>query len=220
MKMKTIQRAFAWALTLVMVLSVAPLGVFAEGEEEQTCICTEKCGEAGNESCPVCAASPAACTVEEQEQPGSGNDEKQLDDQKAGVGDGGSDQTGDGNIAPDGNNQPDGGDDQPNGSGEQTGGSNQTGGGAVQPPQGEDQDSGNQGSDDQENGSAGEDSDAKQFTVSFNTMGKGETLADRTTDENGVLTEDLPVPTAEGFKFEGWFDNKNLEGSAVTQETV
>ena len=54
MKMKTIQRAFAWALTLVMVLSAAPLGVFAEGEEEQKCVCTVKCGETVKEDCPVC----------------------------------------------------------------------------------------------------------------------------------------------------------------------
>ena len=206
MKMKTIQRAFAWALTLVMVLSVAPLGVFAEGEEGQTCICTEKCGETGNESCPVCAASPAACAVEEQEQPGGENEEKQLDDQKTGAG--GSDQTGDGNI------QPDGGTDQ-------TGkGNDQPGGGTVQLPQDDDQNSGDQGPGNQKNEGEGENGDTKKFTVSFNTMGKGEAPADRATDDNGVLTEDLPVPTAEGFKFEGWFDNENLEGSAVTQGNV
>lgn len=206
MKMKTIQRAFAWALTLVMVLSAAPLGVFAEGEEGQTCICTVKCGETGNESCPVCAASPAACAVEEQEQPGGENEEKQLDDQKTGAG--GSDQTGDGNI------QPDGGTDQ-------TGkGNDQPGGGTVQLPQGDDQNSGDQGPGNQKNEGEGENGDTKKFTVSFNTMGKGEAPADRATDDNGVLTEDLPVPTAEGFKFEGWFDNENLEGSAVTQGNV
>ncbi len=204
MKMKTIQRAFAWALTLVMVLSVAPLGAFAEGEE--VCTCTVKCGETGDESCPVCAASPAACAVEEQEQPGGENEEKQLVDQKTGAG--GSDQTGDGNI------QPDGGTDQ-------TGkGNDQPGGGTVQLPQGDDQNSGDQGPGNQKNEGEGENGDTKKFTVSFNTMGKGEAPADRATDDNGVLTEDLPVPTAEGFKFEGWFDNENLEGSAATRETV
>ena len=110
MKMKTIQRAFAWALTLVMVLSAAPLGVFAEGEEGQTCICTVKCGETGNESCPVCAGAPAACAAGEQGQLGGENEEKQLDDQKTGAGGGGSDQTGNGD------NQPDGGNDEPDGS--------------------------------------------------------------------------------------------------------
>ena len=108
MKMKTIQRAFAWALTLVMVLSVAPLGVFAESEEEQMCSCTEKCGETGNKSCPVCAANPAACAVTAQLD--GENEEKKLDDQKAGAGGGSGDQTGNGN------NQPDGGNDEPDGS--------------------------------------------------------------------------------------------------------
>ena len=206
MKMKTIQRAFAWALTLVMVLSAAPLGVFAEGEEGQVCSCTVKCGETGNESCPVCAGGPAACAAEEL--PGSGNDEKQLDDQKTGAGGGGSDQTGDGN------NQPGGGNDQ-------TGkGNDQPGGGTVQFSQDDDQNSGDQGPGDQKNEGEGENGDTKKFTVSFNTMGKGENPADRTTDENGVLTEALPVLTAEGFRFEGWFDNEKLEGSAVTQGNV
>ena len=71
MKMKTIQRAFAWALTLVMVLSAAPLGVFAEGEEEQVCCCTVKCGETGKEDCPVCggeSGNPAACACKTQEE--------------------------------------------------------------------------------------------------------------------------------------------------------
>ena len=71
MKMKTIQRAFAWALTLVMVLSAAPLGVFAEGEEEQKCVCTVKCGETVKEDCPVCggeSGNPAACAGKTQEE--------------------------------------------------------------------------------------------------------------------------------------------------------
>ena len=71
MKMKTIQRAFAWALTLVMVLSAAPLGVFAEGEEEQVCSCTVKCGETAKEDCPVCggeSGNPAACVGKTQEE--------------------------------------------------------------------------------------------------------------------------------------------------------
>ena len=71
MKMKTIQRAFAWALTLVMVLSAAPLGVFAEGEEGQTCICTVKCGETAKEDCPVCggeSGNPEACVGKTQEE--------------------------------------------------------------------------------------------------------------------------------------------------------
>ena len=71
MKMKTIQRAFAWALTLVMVLSAAPLGVFAEGEEGQVCSCTVKCGETAKEDCPVCggeSGNPAACVGKTQEE--------------------------------------------------------------------------------------------------------------------------------------------------------
>lgn len=71
MKMKTIQRAFAWALTLVMVLSAAPLGVLAEGEEEQVCCCTVKCGETVKEDCPVCggeSGNPAACAGKTQEE--------------------------------------------------------------------------------------------------------------------------------------------------------
>lgn len=211
MKMKTIQRAFAWALTLVMVLSAAPLGAFAEGEE--VCTCTVKCGETGNESCPVCAANPAACAVAAQLD--GENEEEKLDDQKAGAGGGSGDQTGNGNSQTgDGNIQPDGGNDQ-------TGkGNDQPGGGTVQLPQGDDQNSGDQGPGDQKNEGEGETGDTKKFTVSFNPMGKGEAPADRTTDDNGVLTEDLPVPTAKGFKFEGWFDNEKLEGSAVTQENV
>ena len=67
MKMKTIQRAFALALTLVMVLSAAPLGVFAEGED--TCTCTTKCVETANAECPVCAGNPAACAGTAQEEP-------------------------------------------------------------------------------------------------------------------------------------------------------
>lgn len=71
MKMKTIQRAFAWALTLVMVLSAAPLGVFADGEEEQKCVCTVKCGETVKEDCPVCggeSGNPAVCVGKTQEE--------------------------------------------------------------------------------------------------------------------------------------------------------
>ena len=68
MKKKTIQRAFAWALTLVMVLSAAPLGVFAEGEEGQTCICTVKCGEERNTECPVCNENAEKCAVTPQKQ--------------------------------------------------------------------------------------------------------------------------------------------------------
>ena len=75
MKKKTIQRAFAWALTLVMVLSAAPLGVFAEGEEEQTCTCTVKCGEEGNTDCPVCSTDAEKCAVmtPKQEDEGKGD---------------------------------------------------------------------------------------------------------------------------------------------------
>ena len=39
MKMKTIQRAFAWALTLVMVLSAAPLGVSEAIPETRIRLC-------------------------------------------------------------------------------------------------------------------------------------------------------------------------------------
>ena len=75
MKKKTIQRAFAWALTLVMVLSAAPLGVFAEGEEEQKCTCTVKCGEEGNAECPVCSTDAGKCAfvTPKQENQGKGD---------------------------------------------------------------------------------------------------------------------------------------------------
>ncbi len=75
MKKKTIQRAFAWALTLVMVLSAAPLGVFAEGEEGQKCICTVKCGEEGNTECPVCSTDAEKCAfvTPKQEDEGKGD---------------------------------------------------------------------------------------------------------------------------------------------------
>ena len=79
MKKKTIQRAFAWALTLVMVLSAAPLGVFAEGEEEQTCTCTVKCGEEGNTECPVCSADAGKCAFVTPKQEDQGKEDGGTD---------------------------------------------------------------------------------------------------------------------------------------------
>lgn len=76
MKKKTIQRAFAWALTLVMVLSAAPLGVFAEGENEEPlkCVCTVKCGETVNKECPVCSENAEKCAVTTQKQEDEGKE--------------------------------------------------------------------------------------------------------------------------------------------------
>ena len=186
MKMKTIQRAFALALTLVMVLSAAPLGVFAEGED--TCTCTTKCVETANAECPVCAGDLAACAGTAQEEPETketptppkaGNQTPENKVEKK------TEET-PGNT---GNPPAAGGDDKTNPQKKETPspvGSGKDGLTKTQP-----------------------------FTVTFNANGGEPAPAPMTTKEDGTLNGTLPEPTKTGHTFAGWFVDSECTGTAV-----
>ena len=188
MKMKTIQRAFALALTLVMVLSAAPLGVFAEGED--TCTCTTKCVETANAECPVCAGNLAACAVTAQEEPETketptppkaGNQTPENKVEKK------TEET-PGNT---GNPPAAGGDDKTNPQKKETPspvGSGKDGLTKTQP-----------------------------FTVTFNANGGEPAPAPMTTKEDGTLDGTLPIPTRAGHTFGGWFEAQDCTGTKVEQ---
>ena len=56
------------------------------------------------------------------------------------------------------------------------------------------------------------------YTISFNTNGGSavDNMVYKVSDYTGgfVYNSELPVPTRDGFKFEGWYDNESLTGSA------
>ena len=242
MKMKTIQRAFAWALTLVMVLSVAPLGVSAEGEEEQMCICTEKCGEAGNAECPVCSEDVGHCTGVPQKQEDAGKEAVESvttnvvlsdDDGKTASTSEGDSTTSSGNDSTNGTggteNQGTLGD---NSTGGGTGGdtSNGTGNGSSESGEGDsgtqpgNADKGKNGTDGTGSGGTGENSgtdtgsEKKTHKITFDTQGKCDAPQEMTTGEDGKLSQ-LPAPTADGFTFGGWYlDNGCSDDKEVKQD--
>ena len=229
MKKKTIQRAFAWALTLVMVLSAAPLGVFAEGEEGQKCTCTVKCGEEGNTECPVCSTDAEKCTfvTPKQEDQGKGEGGTDTltkndggtpsggeggptgnDTTKSGTTNSGSDSTNTNNSSA--NSSSTGGgktSDQTGGSGDgTTTGTGSGSSGSKGTPSDKDGE-GSGGSGTGEN--TGNKTEKKTFSISFNVQGHGNKPEDMTTDENGMLTGGLPaLNNVEGFTFVGWYLDK------------
>ncbi len=185
MKMKTIQRAFALALTLVMVLSAAPLGVFAEGED--TCTCTTKCVETANAECPVCAGNLAACAGTAQEEPETKETptppkaENQTPESKV------EKKTVDttGNTG----NPPAGGDDKTNPQKKETPG-------PVE-------------------GGQGGPTKTQPFTVTFNANGGEPAPDPMTTKGDGTLNGTLPTTTRTGYTFAGWFVDSKCTGTAV-----
>lgn len=192
MKKKTIQRAFAWALTLVMVLSAAPLGVFAEGEEGQTCICTVKCGETGNAECPVCNENAEKCAVTAQKQeepetketPTPPKAENQTPESKV-------EKKTENTTGNPGNPPAAGGDEKIKPEADETPG-----------PVG----SGKDGS-----------TKTQPFTVTFNANGGEPAPASMTTKEDGTLNGTLPTPTRAGHIFGGWFETQDCTGTKVEQ---
>lgn len=192
MKKKTIQRAFAWALTLVMVLSAAPLGVFAEGEEGQTCICTVKCGETGNAECPVCNENAEKCAVTAQKQeepetketPTPPKAENQTPENKV-------EKKTEETPGNPGNPPAAGGDEKIKPEADETPG-----------PVG----SGKDGS-----------TKTQPFTVTFNANGGEPAPASMTTKEDGTLNGTLPSPTRAGHIFGGWFETQDCTGTKVEQ---
>lgn len=202
MKMKTIQRAFAWALTLVMVLSAAPLGVFAEGEEEQKCVCTVKCGEAVKEDCPVCggeSGNPEACVGKTQEEleaeaklaaeeaerkaaeeaaKKAAEEEKRKAEEAAQK------------ATKEGGNPP----------------------AKVEPKKSEDTTGKNiaPASDDDE---IELNNTVETVEVSFVTNGAEETIEPMAVAKGGTIT--LPKPTKTGFTFDGWYVSETFEGAPV-----
>ena len=241
MKKKTIQRAFAWALTLVMVLSAAPLGVFAEGEEEQKCTCTVKCGEVGNIDCPVCNENAEKCAVtpqkqedEENKDGGSGTPDvvppktggetpsggeggpTGNDTTKSGTTNSGSDSTNTNNSSA--NSSSTGGgktSDQTGGSGDGT--TTGTGSGSSE-SKGTPSDKDGEGSGGSGTGeNTGNKTEKKTFSISFNVQGHGNKPEDMTTGEDGMLTGGLPaLNNVDGFTFVGWYLDKDCsEGKKV-----
>ena len=188
MKMKTIQRAFAWALTLVMVLSAAPLGVFAEGED--TCTCTTKCVETANADCPVCGGengNPAACAgtapeeQETKEPPTPPKAENKTPENKVEK------------------ETEDTTDDPP------------AAGGDVKTTPEEKETSGSV------EGGQGGSQETKSFTITFNANGGDAAPASMTTKEDGTLNGALPTPTRAGHAFGGWFETQDCTGTKVEQ---
>ena len=185
MKMKTIQRAFALALTLVMVLSAAPLGVFAEGED--ICTCTTKCVETANAECPVCAGNLAACAGTAQEEPETKETptppkaENQTPESKV------EKKTVDttGNTG----NPPAGGDDKTNPQKKET----------PSPVE----------------GGQGGPTKTQPFTVTFNANGGEPAPDPMTTKGDGTLNGTLPTTTRTGYTFAGWFVDSKCTGTAV-----
>lgn len=190
MKKKTIQRAFAWALTLVMVLSAAPLGVFAEGEEGQTCICTVKCGETGNAECPVCNENAEKCAVTAQKQeepetketPTPPKAENQTPESKV-------EKKTEDTTGNTGNPPAAGGDEKTNPQKKET----------PSPVE----------------GGQGGPTKTQPFTVTFNANGGDDAPAAMTTKEDGTLNGTLPEPTKTGHTFAGWFVDSECTGTAV-----
>ena len=65
------KRVLAVLLMLCMVITIMPVQALAAGDGEplQQCVCTERCDAAApNPECPVCAADPSQCAVEEAPQ--------------------------------------------------------------------------------------------------------------------------------------------------------
>lgn len=207
MKMKTIQRAFAWALTLVMVLSAAPLGVFAEGEEGQVCSCTVKCSETGNESCPVCggeSGNPAACVgktqeeldaeaaaklaaEEEQRKAAEEAAQKAAEEEKRKAEE----------AAKEGGN--------PSAKVELKK-SEGTTGENIAPVSDDD---------------GGKLNDTVETVeVSFVTNGAEENIEAMTVAKGGALGKQLPTPRKSGYTFEGWYKDQDCTGDEVTCETT
>ena len=65
------KRMLAVLLMLCMVITIMPVQALAAGDGEplQQCVCTERCDAADpNPECPVCAADPSQCAVEEAPQ--------------------------------------------------------------------------------------------------------------------------------------------------------
>lgn len=220
MKMKTIQRAFAWALTLVMVLSTAPLGVFAEGEEEQVCCCTVKCGETVKEDCPVCgreSGNPAACVGKTQEEleaeaklaaeeterkaaeeatQKAAEEEKRKAEEEAAQNAAEEEkrkaEEAAQKAAKEGGNPP----------------------AKVESKKSEDTTN--------KNIAPASDDDEKELNntvetveVSFVTNGAEETIEPKTVAKGGTIT--LPTPTRTGFTFDGWYVSETFEGAPVDE---
>lgn len=188
MKMKTIQRAFAWALTLVMVLSAAPLGVFAEGED--TCTCTTKCVETTNADCPVCGGDLTACGGTAQEEPET---KETPTPPKA------EDQTPENKVEKKTEETPG-----------NTGNSPAAGGDEKTNPEKKETsslvESGKDGSQ-----------NAEPFTVTFNANGGDVDPASMAIKEDGTLDGTLPEPTKTGHTFGGWFETQDCTGTKVEQ---
>ena len=205
MKMKTIQRAFAWALTLVMVLSAAPLGVFAEGEEGQMCRCTVKCGETAKEDCPVCggeSGDPAACVGKTQEEleaeaklaaeeaerkaaeevaQKAAEEEKRKAEEEAAQ-----------KAAKEGENPP----------------------AKVESKKSENTTGDNMDS------AADDDNDTVEMVeVKFDTNDAEENFIPMSVARGGTLREQLPTPRKSGYTFEGWYKDQTFNGDKVTGET-
>ena len=220
MKMKTIQRAFAWALTLVMVLSAAPLGVFAEGEEEQVCVCTVKCGETVKEDCPVCSGesgNPAACVgktqeeleaaaklaaeeaerkaAEEAAQKAAEEEKRKAAEeaaQKAAEEEKRKAEEAAQKAAKEGGNPPAKAESKKS---EDTTGKN------IAPASDDDEKELN--------------NTVEMVKVSFDTNGAEETIEPKTVAKGGTIT--LPTPTKTGFTFDGWYVSETFEGAPVDE---
>ena len=57
----------------------------------------------------------------------------------------------------------------------------------------------------------------EQVSVSFNTNGATE-ISDVSVNAGEKVV--LPVPTRDGYRFDGWYANENFEGEAITEATV
>ena len=189
MKMKTIQRAFAWALTLVMVLSAAPLGAFAEGEE--VCTCTVKCGETGDESCPVCggeSGNPEACVGKTQEELeaeaklAAEEAERKAAEEAAQK------------AAKEGGNPP----------------------AKVESKKSEDTTG-----DNMDSAADDDNDTVEMVEVKFDTNDAEENFIPMSVARGGTLGEQLPTPRKSGYTFEGWYKDQNFtEENKVTGETT
>lgn len=193
MKMKTIQRAFAWALTLVMVLSAAPLGVFADGEEEQKCVCTVKCGETVKEDCPVCggeSGNPAVCVGKTQEELEAAaklaaeEAERKAAEEAAQK------------TAEEGGNPP---------AKVESKKSEDTTGKNIAPASDDEKELNNT---------------VETIEVSFVTNEAEENIEPMTVAKGGALGKQLPKPRKSGHTFEGWYKDQDCTGDKVTGETT
>ena len=197
MKMKTIQRAFAWALTLVMVLSAAPLGVFAEGEEGQMCSCTVKCGETAKEDCPVCggeSGDPAACVGKTQEELDAEAAAKLAAEEEARKAAEAAQKAAKEEENPPAKVELKKSEDLTDGTGDN-----------IAPA-----------SDDDKN----LNDTVETVEVSFVTNEAEETIEPMTVAKGGALGEQLPTPRKSGHTFEGWYKDQDCKGDKVTGETT